>query len=107
MLDYINLVWSPDRVFCLVEEEERREKTGRDKQVRKIHLGPKYEEWTILSLGPANIIFAIYIVGFKKKREILQIHIKQGTNHVDLLMDEVVQNNMPFQNRPFNFSFKY
>jgi hypothetical protein len=39
---------------------ERREKTGRDKQVRKIHLGPKYEEWTILSLGPVNIIFATY-----------------------------------------------
>jgi hypothetical protein len=49
----------------------------------------------------------LHIVGFKKKREIFQIHIKQGTNHVDLPMDEVVQNNMPFQNIPFNFSFKY
>jgi hypothetical protein len=72
---------------------------------REISLAPQSEEWTILPLGPANIILASYIVGFKKKRETFQIHIKEGTNYVDILMDEVVQKNTTFQNNHFTFIF--
>ncbi|MHA8067055.1 hypothetical protein V7S76_10280 [Aquirufa sp. ROCK2-A2] len=66
---------------------------------REIHLAPQFEEWTILPQGPTNIILTSYLGGFKKKRETFQIEIKEGTNYVDILMDEEVQKYSP---RPTN-----
>jgi hypothetical protein len=72
---------------------------------REIQLGPECEEWLTLPVGPLNVTLAAYLVGFKKKRETFQIEIKEGTNYVDILMDEEVQKNSPYQNRTVNFSF--
>ena len=72
---------------------------------REIQLGPECEEWLTLPVGPLNVTLAAYLVGFKKKRETFQIHIKEGTNYVDILMDEVVQKNTTFQNNHFTFIF--
>jgi hypothetical protein len=66
---------------------------------REIQLGPQCEEWLTLPVGPVNVTLAFYLVGFKKKRESFQIEIKEGTNYVDILMDEEVQKYSP---RPTN-----